>query len=418
MSAHYKNIIAAFAGMMAMLIPTFMSAEEPVLAMADAAVAADYRPETKRGVPLLSSRQRKDTVDSVERPHGLIGKIKYYFDHTNDEKQDYKRFDWSVIGGPYYSSDVHFGIGLVASAQYRTSMEDTLLRPSSAALKAQVSTTLFYSFSLSGEHIFPGNRWVMDYKVRFQSLPTYFWGVGYANASDDIKSKYKELSVVSHADFLYRPWHEWYVGPSVDFNYFTTRDRRDNLQLWDGMQLKNTIIGVGLKISYDTRDNVTGPTRGWLVSLAQRFYPRFLGNNNHSFSSTEFEVCNYHKVWKGGVLAGRIHGNFTYGNTPWSMMPTFGDVGMRGYYYGRYRDKCEADITLELRQKIWRRNGLAFWIGAAQVAPDLKHATIRKVLPVVGIGYRWEFKKNVNVRIDFGVGKGTTGFEFNINEAF
>ena len=36
-----------------------------------------------------------------------------------------------------------------------------------------------------------------------------------------------------------------------------------------------------------------------------------------------------------------------------------------------------------------------------------------------GIGYRWEFKKNVNVRLDYGFGKnGQSGFIFNINEAF
>lgn len=36
-----------------------------------------------------------------------------------------------------------------------------------------------------------------------------------------------------------------------------------------------------------------------------------------------------------------------------------------------------------------------------------------------GIGYRWEFKKNVNVRLDYGLGKsGQSGFIFNINEAF
>ena len=37
----------------------------------------------------------------------------------------------------------------------------------------------------------------------------------------------------------------------------------------------------------------------------------------------------------------------------------------------------------------------------------------------VGVGYRWEFKKNVNVRLDYGFGKsGQSGFLFNINEAF
>lgn len=397
--------------------PTFLIAALAAILQVLPVMAADKIPQTKDGITIITP-SRRFPMDSVKPKRNLIEKIKYYFDHTNDEKEDYKKFDWSIIGGPYYSSDVHFGIGLVASAQYRTSMTDSLLRPSNAALKAQLSTTLFYSFSISGEHIFPGNRWILDYKAKFQSLPTYFWGIGYANARDDIKSKYKELSLITHADFLYRPVDRLYVGPSVDFNYFHTRNRRENLQLWDGMQLKNTIFGVGLKISYDSRDNITAPQKGWLLSLSQRFYPKLLGNNNHSFSSTELELCHYQHLWKGGVLAGRIHGYFTYGKTPWSMMPTFGDVGMRGYYYGRYRDKCETDITLELRQHIWRRNGIVFWIGAAEVAPDLAHFTMRKVLPNIGIGYRWEFKKNVNVRVDFGIGKGTTGFEFNINEVF
>lgn len=385
--------------------------------MAYPTMADEASPDLKNGVTIITP-QRRFPMDSVKPKRNLIQKIKYYFDHTNDVKEDYKKFDWSIIGGPYYSSDVHFGIGLVASAQYRTSMTDSLLRPSSAAVKAQVSTTLFYSFSLSGEHIFPGNRWIMNYKVKFQSLPTYFWGIGYLNARDDIKSKYKEMSVLSHADFLYSPGGKWYFGPSLDFNYFTTRDRKDNLHLWEGMQLKNTIFGAGFRVSYDSRDNVTGPKRGWLLSLNQRFYPKFLGNNNHSFSSTEFEVSNYQSLWKGATLASRLHANFTYGRTPWSMMPTFGDVGMRGYYYGRYRDKCETDLTLEVRQHVWRRNGLVLWVGAAEVAPDLKHFRFDRILPNIGIGYRWEFKKNVNVRIDFGIGKGTTGFEFNINEAF
>lgn len=397
--------------------PTFLIVVLAAMLQVLPMMAADKVPQSSDGISIITPK-RRFPMDSVKPKRNLIEKIKYYFDHTNDVREDYKKFDWSIIGGPYYSSDVHFGIGLVASAQYRTSMTDSLLRPSNAALKAQVSTTLFYSFSLSGEHIFPGNRWILDYKAKFQSLPTYFWGIGYANARDDVKSNYKELSLITHADFLYRPLDRLYVGPTVDFNYFHTRNRRENLLLWDGMQLKNTIFGVGLKISYDSRDNITAPNKGWLLSLSQRFYPKLLGNNNHSFSSTEVELCHYQHLWKGGVLAGRIHGNFTYGKTPWSMMPTFGDIGMRGYYYGRYRDKCETDITLELRQHVWRRNGIVFWVGAAEVAPDLAHFTMRKVLPNIGIGYRWEFKKNVNVRVDFGVGKGTTGFEFNINEVF
>ena len=35
-----------------------------------------------------------------------------------------------------------------------------------------------------------------------------------------------------------------------------------------------------------------------------------------------------------------------------------------------------------------------------------------------GFGYRWEFKKGINVRIDYGLTPDGGGFIFNINEAF
>ena len=41
---------------------------------------------------------------------------------------------------------------------------------------------------------------------------------------------------------------------------------------------------------------------------------------------------------------------------------------------------------------------------------------MKHVLPNFGVGYRWEFKKNVNVRLDYGFGKhGQKGFIFKDN---
>ncbi|MDR0733882.1 MAG: hypothetical protein LBF08_07485 [Dysgonamonadaceae bacterium] len=43
---------------------------------------------------------------------------------------------------------------------------------------------------------------------------------------------------------------------------------------------------------------------------------------------------------------------------------------------------------------------------------------MKNMLVTYGIGLRWEFKHNVNLRIDYGFGKQTGGFVFNIGEAF
>lgn len=43
---------------------------------------------------------------------------------------------------------------------------------------------------------------------------------------------------------------------------------------------------------------------------------------------------------------------------------------------------------------------------------------MRNVLPNYGLGIRFEFKHNVNVRLDYGFGKDTKGFVLNLAEAF
>ena len=96
-----------------------------------------------------------------------------------------------------------------------------------------------------------------------------------------------------------------------------------------------------------------------------------------------------------------------------------GTSSMRGYYEGRYRDKHSLEATVELRQHVWKRNGIVVWAGAGTVFPKFSALRSRQILPNAGVGYRWEFKKNVNVRLDYGFGKsGQSGFLFNINEAF
>ena len=51
--------------------------------------------------------------------------------------------------------------------------------------------------------------------------------------------------------------------------------------------------------------------------------------------------------------------------------------------------------------------------------PLLQQFNWKHTLPNYGLGYRWEFKKRVNVRLDYGFGrKGQSGFMFSINEAF
>lgn len=357
-----------------------------------------------------------DTV--AEKPKlNLIQKIVRYFDEANKPKPE-KKLDFSFIGGPAYSNDTKLSIGLLGAALYKSIPFDSLTPQSNASLYSEFSITGFYLVGIKGNHIGPRDNYRIDYKVFFESFPNYFWGIGYENGrNEDNKTKFLQLNASLEAAMTWQLTDGLFLGPAVRFNYSKAKNA-DSYRLWNGEDLRITNYGVGFNLSYDTRDFITNAYTGIYLGLEQRFYPRFM-KNSYCFSSTELTFNYYHPLWKGGIFAGQVHSLLTYGNTPWPMLAQLGGShSMRGYYEGQYRDKCAADITLELRQHIYRRSSAVAWVGAGTVFPDFKDIHFSQVLPNFGVGYRWEFKKRVNVRLDVGFGKGQKGFVFNINEAF
>ena len=170
---------------------------------------------------------------------------------------------------------------------------------------------------------------------------------------------------------------------------------------------------------YDTRDNLTAPKRGMYIQFMQLMRQKFIGNKYNSYT-TDFRIDGYTHLWKGATLAADFRTQLNFGDVEWSMLAQLGDsYSMRGYYQGRYRDNHKIETQVELRQHVWKRNGVVAWVGAGTIFPKFSKIQLKHILPNMGVGYRWEFKKNVNVRLDYGFGKsGQHSFIFNINEAF
>jgi len=358
--------------------------------------------------------------DSTRRHRTIFDRLIDYLDDTNKEKP-YKRVDFSFLGGPFYSNESKFGIGLVASGIYRPFMGDSVTPPSIASLYGQITTTLCYSVGINGTHIGRNDNFRFNYDFKFRSFPTAFWGIGFdLNKLNTNKTKYKDFRFTMIADATWRIGvGSLFIGPAMEFACIQARDIKGSDLLWDGQHLRFTSLGLGVTASLDTRDNLTAPQSGWLLKVDQKFFPRFLHNSNRNFSMTEAGISRYNRAWQGAVIATRLHGRFTYGHTPWGLLSSLGgSYTMRGYWEDRYRDKCAMDLTVELRQRVYRRSGIVVWGGVGAVFPDFGAIRFKRLLPNGGIGYRWEFKRNSNVRIDFGFGRGETAFVFNINEAF
>lgn len=365
----------------------------------------------------ISSTEKVDTM-ALRAGKSWVNRILDYFNDSNKNKK-HKRFDFSVIGGPHYASDTKFGLGLVAAGLYRTDPNDSILPPSNVSLYGDVSSVGFYMLGVRGNHIAPKGRYRIDYHLYFYSFPADFWGIGYEMGDNDAnKSDMKRWQAQAEVCFLFRVADNFYIGPMASYDYVIGK-HIERPELLQGMDQHTWNVGAGVSLVYDNRDNLTNPHRGICLNINQMFRPGFMGND-YAFSTTAFRFDAYQRLGKGTVLAEDIRANLNFGNPSWGMMAELGGThSMRGYYEGRYRDKHSLEATVELRQHVWKRNGIVVWVGAGTIFPKFSALRSKQILPNAGVGYRWEFKKNVNVRLDYGFGKsGQSGFLFNINEAF
>lgn len=365
----------------------------------------------------ISSAEKVDTM-ALRAGKSWVNRILDYFNDSNKNKK-HKRFDFSVIGGPHYASDTKFGLGLVAAGLYRTDPNDSILPPSNVSLYGDVSSVGFYMLGVRGNHIAPKGRYRIDYHLYFYSFPSDFWGIGYEMGDNDAnKSDMKRWQAQAEVSFLFRVADNFYIGPMASYDYVIGK-HIERPELLQGMDQHTWNVGAGVSLVYDNRDNLTNPHRGIFLNINQMFRPGFMGND-YAFSTTAFRFDAYQRLGKGTVLAEDIRANLNFGNPSWGMMAELGGThSMRGYYEGRYRDKHSLEAMVELRQHVWKRNGIVVWVGAGTIFPKFSALRSKQILPNAGVGYRWEFKKNVNVRLDYGFGKsGQSGFLFNINEAF
>lgn len=361
-------------------------------------------------------------TDAGRRP--FFKRIADYYRGTNRKP---RRFDVVVLPGPHYSSTMGFGLGAAATGLYSCDPSDPTLPRSNTALKGGFTSKGQIKAIIDGTNIFPRERYRLDYRIAFCTFPTQFWGIGTESCRQNInETDYRLNYIDAQGRFLVRLAPKLYAGPFVRYRYVVARDIElpsedsptPGVVLWQGQQLRQRALTAGVSLTCDTRDNMLGATRGFFVRLDQTFTPAAT-SGGHGFATTQLELDGYRRLWRGAVLAGQICTELNYGNPSWAMLAQIdGTKRMRGYYEGRYRDKHSIDAQIELRQHIKKRHGATVWIGGAQYFSRADALRWRHLLPDGGIGYRWQCRPGMNIRVDYGLTRHGGTLLFNIAEAF
>ena len=375
-----------------------------------------FASESLQAVDYMERVAVDDSVLTTPNPKpNVFQKVVNYF--LTDEDHSTDRFWMSVLGGPHYDTDTKLGLAVLGNMFFRLKSCEFDLQPSFATLRLDFSTSGYVSIRLQGSTLMANDKRRLNYEAEFESLPSYFWGIGYdacdINAN---KSAMKRKQAHIVGEFLWRVAPKLYLGPAVKWDWVSS-DEIEKMYLLDGQPLTTRNYGFGFTADYDGRDLITNAERGLYVHAGALFFPKKLWND-YCFTRVDTRVCYYHPLWRDAVFATELKSQFNFGNPSWAMMAQPGDsYTLRGYFRGRYRDKHAITLQAELRQRVWDRLGAVVWGGCGSVFRDAD--SMKNVLPNVGIGLRWEFRKRMNVRVDYGWGRsGEHGFIFAMNEAF
>lgn len=358
-------------------------------------------------------------IDStaLKQHNSIFHRLIHYFEQANEDRTQEKKFDLTWVFGPSYSSVTKFSLGILASGLYRIDRTDTITQPSNVSLYANISTSGYYKVGVTGLNLMDHNRHRIKYDISFASMPIDYWGIGYEMAQAT-KSSMVEKCYRIDAEYQYEMAQNFFAGVALDFTHAAAK-KLSNPDYLLGQRDKYTATGVGLSLQYDSRDFAPNPYKGIYLSLRETYFSAAL-STTATIWRTVFTGNYYQRLWKGCTLALDAYVEYNSGKeVPWSMVAQLGGgYRMRGYYQGQYRDNGMVEVQAELRQKIYNRHGIAVWAGAGNVFPNFHNFKWSQTLPNYGIGYRWEFKHRVNVRIDYGRGRHGGSVVFNVNEAF
>jgi len=328
-----------------------------------------------------------------------------------------------IVGAPviYYTPETRLAYGGAASFVTRFWGCENGTRPSSFSPLMIFTQERQFKALLKNEIYFKNNSYRLLTEIKTEKYPNKFFGVGNNTLESD-----KELYTSRSTSFLISLSKGLGKGFNIGMEYYYSHwniiEKEEGGLLDSGLYSgsnSGTLSAFGFLVNHDTRDNIYSATTGDFVEFNTRIYPKFLGST-YSFATFSLDARKYFSVFKSHVIALQGLLKVQSGTVPFMNYAQLGgQYLMRGYFEGRYRDKNLLAIQTEYRMPLVWRFDIVGFLGLGNVSSQFD-TELFKFKPSYGLGIRFMFDKRerIQVRLDYGWGKGTNGFYASIFQAF
>jgi outer membrane protein assembly factor BamA len=353
------------------------------------------------GSPADTARQDTTTQALVERKDGLF-----------------------LIPLLYYSPDTRWAAGAMGIyyfklKNYRTNQTTRL---SWIKFLADYTQNRQLDLWISWSVFLRDEKWILKGELRYRNFPDRFYGIGNNTPAENMEQY--EYNLIDIKKLVLRQvGDKWYLGGDVRIaNYFDMRYSAEG-QLAKG-QITGSRggwnVGLGAVALLDARDNVIFPRQGVFFEASTYLYNRAFGSQ-FNYLNVNLIHNRYYPVGEKSVFAWQVVGNYNFGDPPFVMLAAAGgDDILRSYARNRFRANNFTGLQAEYRFPLfWRFGGVVF-AGGGDVFDHFSDLSTRTFKYSYGGGLRFLFnrKENLNIRFDYGFGRGVSNFYLTLTEAF
>ncbi len=330
--------------------------------------------------------------------------------------------DWFAYPFVFFSPETNWAFG-AGGILYFSLSDRVNSKPSSITTSGFYTVNSQFEITIIPEIYFNHDRHLLSTKFNYGEIFDYFYGVG--STSPDIENnQYLQrnfiLNVKYQIDAFYKNLK---VGPVYEWRNMDVITSEGNPLLDSNLvrgSTGGTTSGIGVIASYDTRDNIFYPSKGGFHQFSATYYSKAFGSD-FDYSKYILDMRRYFSLSPNHILAYQAYIMVEFGYPPFYDLALLGgDRVMRGYLFGRYRDRLYYAFQAEYRLPVIWRFGFVVFGGLGDVASELAKVTIATIKPTYGFGVRFRIDElqKLDLRVDVGFGRDTDGIYFSVNQAF
>ena len=366
------------------------------------------------------------TINAQDLEH--LKELFTFYPNKKAVQKDSTRYLQKFIAAPVvsFSPETNFAFGTGAKFLFKFNGSGEETRVSNMPMSIQYTLNNQF-FVFSGFEIFTNQeKWVIEGNFLFQNYPRLFFGFG-QDSPESAEEVYENSQFLFEPIFLKQLFiKHLFIGAGVRYNHiYSTAIEEGGIidQLRPEGFNGSTSVGAEAAVLYDSRNNVLNAQNGWYLEFTHGEYGKILGGT-HAFDLTRFDLRHFKELKNKSkdIIGLQLVGRTTRGNIPFSEFAFFGSSEiMRGYREGRFVDRDMLATQVEYRKHFGEsRFGAVAFLGTGSVYIDITDFQFGSLKPNFGAGLRFKLDKeeNLNIRFDWGVGRGSNEFYLGIAEAF